>query len=57
MFALTNTQLTKSILTEIEDQLIVVSSQLPESLTESARSQALLQALPEIVQDIVEDRG
>lgn len=57
MFAKTNVELIRAISLDIEDQLLIVASQLPESATESVRSEALLYALREIVQEIVEDRG
>ena len=57
MFAKTNVELVRAISLDIEDQLLIVASQLPESATESVRSEALLYALREIVQEIVEDRG
>jgi hypothetical protein len=50
MFSQTNHQLIQIILDQIEDQLLVVSRDIPDTATESVRSRILLDSLPEIVE-------
>jgi hypothetical protein len=51
----TNYQLIQVILDQIEDQLLVVSKDIPESNSESIRSRLLLDSLSSIVEDITTD--
>ena len=51
----TNYQLIQVILDQIEDQLLVVSKDIPESNSESVRSRLLLDSLSSIVEDITTD--
>lgn len=55
MFSQTNYQLIQTILDQIEDQLLVVAKDIPDSNTESVRSRLLLDALSNIVEDMTAD--
>jgi hypothetical protein len=55
MFSQTNHQLIQTILDQIEDQLLVVAQDIPDSNTESVRSRLLLDSLSSIVEDMTAD--
>ena len=55
MFSQTNHQLIQTILDQIEDQLLVVAKDIPDSNTESVRSRLLLDSLSSIVEDMTAD--
>jgi len=50
MFSKTNSEMIQIILDQIEDQLLVVSRDIPDTATESVRCRILLESLPEIVE-------
>lgn len=52
MFAKSNKEIIQTILDQIEDQLLVVGRDIPDTATESVRSRILLESLPGIVEEL-----